>query len=348
LFVFFILELVFRFLIPASQWPSTYYDNKDQLYKYDVSHSSAGLFTSGKFAELQVKWKLNNMGWNSDIDYSTDERNKPLITIIGDSYIEARQVNTKDNIAAKLREMVQKEFNVYSFGRSGFALVQYLHLSRHVDKYFSPEILVFNLVHNDFHESLCSVKRLPGWLCLEVEDSEMRESITPPNQTKRRFVKLLRLSSTARYLFYNLQIEGIRFKSFLKRKANYTMNIDLASVGSVKEEIDKATDYVFRKLKAENPEKKILFMMDAPRVDVYTNTINESQVLWLHKLVESKCQEYGFPFLDLTRPFFEVYRSKGVKFEFDMDNHWNEIGHRVAAEALFKKLRETEILSPEL
>ena len=55
---------------------------------------------------------------------------------------------------AKLREKLHSQFDVYGFGKSGAPLSQYLQMTRYVIKHFDPEIIVINVIRNDFDESL--------------------------------------------------------------------------------------------------------------------------------------------------------------------------------------------------
>jgi hypothetical protein len=83
IFLLFVLELVFRFVIPACNRPQAIFDEKTRLYRYKANQN--GLFTIGKFAQQTAKYRINNYGWNSPIDYSK-KKSKPRIAIIGDSY----------------------------------------------------------------------------------------------------------------------------------------------------------------------------------------------------------------------------------------------------------------------
>jgi hypothetical protein len=62
-----LLEVLFRTVIPASEFPMNVFDEKDKIWKYS-NEKNTGLHTIGKFAEIQAKWRINNMGWNYPID----------------------------------------------------------------------------------------------------------------------------------------------------------------------------------------------------------------------------------------------------------------------------------------
>lgn len=86
--------------------------------------------------------------------------------------------------------------------------------------------------------------------------------------------------------------------------------------------------------------KNIIPVIDAPRNDIYENTLGESKSIWMNRLLEEKCRQYGLYFIDLTDLFRELYAADGVKFQSEYDAHWNEHGHMAAAEVLFKRIIE--------
>jgi hypothetical protein len=351
LLILIVFELVFRFIIPAAVFPYYYYDHRDRILKFDVSYSTTGIFTIGKFAQQRAKWHINNMGWKSDIDYTTSGRSKPLIAIVGDSYVEAFQVDQEKNIAAKLQEMVQEHYDVYSFGISGSPLSHYLQMSRYINKYFNPEILVFIVVHNDFSESFCSVKRKVGRLCLEeVGDEIIEGEIIPFIQSE--VIRTLMHSSVLRYIWANLKVQNLRpakqILSYLgiisKHEAQYNANIDVEMVKRTEGKIVKGVNYILTKMREENKGGKIIFLMDAPRKDIYQDTVKESDVFWLNKLMHKKCGENEFRFVDLTFPFYETYKTTKQRFESEYDYHWNETGHKEAARVLYEELKNRKII----
>src|SRR5687768_1767173 len=154
--VFIALELFFSFIIPASEFPYYYYDPNDHILRFSTTEQRDGVFTVGVMAKQRGRWHVNNAGWNSAVEFNK-EKHQLRIAIIGDSYIEALQVNVEESLAGQLRHLISKspypEVEVYAFGVSGAPLSQYLQMARYASTYFDPDILVINVVHNDFDES---------------------------------------------------------------------------------------------------------------------------------------------------------------------------------------------------
>ncbi len=349
LFLLIFSELFLKYFIHPCECPLVTFDAKDNIIKFDTNGPRQGTFSCGPFAKKEGRWRINNQGWNSDIDYAT-QRDKPLIAIIGDSYIEAFQVDVSKSIAARLREKMAGKFEVYSFGMSGAALSEYLQISRYVRKYFHPDILVINVVHNDFDESLVSGKNFQGHLYVEVLNHQAVEApVTPfvpllqrPDAYNRLKTFLVIHSSLFRYLIFNCHFdERIRqIKGFFNQhKAAYNANINVEEVKGKTEEIEIAIDYLIKTFKKENENKKIIFMIDAPRSDIYANKLAQSNVYWMNLLLEKICTKYDVGFLDLTKSFNDSYCRDHKRFNEDFDYHWNEHGHAKAAEALLAYLQ---------
>ena len=124
-----VLELFFRFVIPSNNPPQTIFSKEDLLYKYKPNQ--LGLFSIGKFAQIRSNYRINNDGWNSLIDYRKKKNNsKKRIAVIGDSYIEAFQVDYDKSYPSLLSNVLKNEYEIYSFGISGAPLSQYLHMNR--------------------------------------------------------------------------------------------------------------------------------------------------------------------------------------------------------------------------
>lgn len=353
-----ISEVFFRLIIPAANSPGGYFDEENLIYK--LAPNKSGVYTTGKFAQQKARWRINNHGWNSPVDY-TRAKNRKRIAIIGDSYIEAFQVDVDKSYPSLLREKLGDEFDVYSFGKSGAPLSQYLNISRYVNSYFNPDILIFNIIHNDFDGS---ITRLSPYniviLSLDLSDSLISEKVPSPNYSfpqynwKKRFIMKWAL---VRYLLINLQakrtmlgiVENIRKLGSKKAKEDKKVvnaNVEVSVLLSNVERIEKATEYIFERVKMENANRRIIFVMDAPRFNIYENTLDKSNVLFLHRMMDKLCKKYGFEFLDLTIPMKKNYDANRIRFESKYDSHWDEYGHKFVCEQVFMVL-ENQYRNPE-
>jgi hypothetical protein len=107
-------------------------------------------------------------------------------------------------------------------------------------------------------------------------------------------------------------------------------------------------DYLVGRFAQENPDKKIIFMMDGPRFDIYNRNLKHSNVIWLNHLMGDIVQAHHLEFIDLTTPFADHYYEYGECLNGEVDSHWNAVGHKVAARALFQKLQQIGIVTSGL
>ena len=328
-----IFELFFRFVIPAAQYPMAEYEPAYGVLHYHGRR--AGIATFGPKGERPTPWRINNRGWNSPIDYFPAPRHQPLVALIGDSYIEALQVEVGKSVVDNLRRLQQGRREVYGFGISGAPLSEYLQMSRYVREVFHPEVMVFNIVYNDFDESLAALSPKVNFLQLEDTGGHLRE-IPPTPYVPSRLKRLVAHSALARYLVVNLHIlEDVQVWTARRAQpGEFYGNVDVKGLERNRERVVRATDYLVERIVGENPGTRIVFMMDAPRLEIYEGQGGHGRLAWLYEVMRGACERYGAQLVDLTEPFRRRYERDHAAFNFPHDFHWDSLGHEVAAEAL--------------
>lgn len=337
IFLLILLEIFFRLVIPANNPPGGYFNEKEKIYLFD-NRGETGLYTVGKFAEIRSRWRINNFGCNYPIDYNT-EQDKNLMVIIGDSYIEAFQVDADKSYPYLLREKLIPDCEVYAFGMSGAALSQYLHISRYVNKFFDPDILIFNIVHNDFDESIHELYP-ESYYFLQVsfdQNGDIVETTPRPNYSMGQYnpwQRTIKKSALFRYLWYNLKISDYR-NYFIETETKLEANIKTDVVKKQENKIYLATDYIVKTIKKENENKRIIFIVDAPRNAIYNNSLSDSKVLWMNDMLKFICYKYNIEFIDLTEYMKEDFHKNNEEFNSDIDSHWNDYGHQFVSGILY-------------
>jgi hypothetical protein len=338
LVLFILLEILSRLFFPGSDRPREYYDTENNIVKYGRENGTRGMWTVGNFAQQRGKWRINNDGWNSPIDYTPAKTpGVKRIAVIGDSYIEAWQVDAEKKYPSLLDKMLGDKYEVYSFGVSASPLSQYVHMSRYVEKKYSPDVYIFNLVHNDFHQSINGLTYTPFMMTVKLNaDSTFTE--VQPVKPERAYSKmpagdLLKKSSFFRYVYENLQLKQ-RFISKAGAK-EVEMNVPVSDMMNKKDSIRRVTAYLLGRIKAELGGKEIIFVMDAPRQNIYHNDLAASKVAWLNETVGGYCKDLGMDFIDLTPYMEEDYKKNQTHFESKYDNHWSQYGHQFVANVVY-------------
>ena len=335
-----VLEVIVRLFDLAPATPKLLYDTSNHVVKFEPNQT--GVISFGKWGEKQVKYRINNCGWNSAIDYDTADT-RPLIAVIGDSYIQAMQVGVQDSYPALLQQKLKDTYRVYSFGFSGAALSQYVSMCRYIQKTFKPKIIIFNSIHNDFDESFCHLKgNGMGFMCLDTINYQTHYfDFQQPKTFRSEWLhQMTYRSALVRYL----SIYGNVKKTWQAKPAEkYNQNIDPIRVKALSSKIDRVLDILLNSIKNENPKSRILFVMDGLRNDIYKNTVSISNLMWLHTLMKEKVTAKKMEFIDLTDSFLADYKENKTHFESATDYHWNEYGHQKVAEIVEKYLVENKI-----
>jgi hypothetical protein len=304
---------------------------------------SSGQCSFGKFCYKQGTWQINNEGWNNTYNYINN--NKPTIAIIGDSYIEAFQVDVGKSLGPLVHKKISSLFNVYSFGTSGAPLSQYLQIARYVNRKFQPKIIALNLIHNDFNESISAEQYSKVYLRYrKMNDSVFIEDTIEKFHKPSPLSTLIKKFAFGRYLIHNLKIQEMHWYSIFKNTndsdtAQFNANIDVQKVKSQQNDIRIVTEQILLQFKKEFPTARLILLIDGLRKEIYQNIpYEQSNIVWMNTMVKELAQKHSIELVDLTHAFALDYSKNKTHFESTYDWHWNEYGHQIVAYALYKQI----------
>jgi len=287
----------------------------------------------------------NNYGFVSEIDYDQSSAN-PLISVVGDSYVEAMMVPFEDTVGARLTERLGDTARVYTFAVSGAALSQYLAYAEFAREKFRHDGLIAVVVGNDFDESLAKYTRKPGLHAFvdgEGGDLVLRRFDSAVPLSKR----IIRRSALFRYLVANLSVgrlpERIRDRlSSRDETARFVGNVP-AEVGATRvADAKRAVDAFFDELPARSGlgPSRILLVVDGMRPHLYNDedlaAARGSYFDVLRRYFIDGAEARGYGVIDMQAVFLEDYRARGERFEFAGDSHWNGNGHAVVTRAVLE------------
>lgn len=314
-------------------------------YEYDLllfKPDQRGVYI--KHGGVHGEYRINSAGWNSHREYRQDKAEGEFrVAVIGDSYVEALQVDYDQNFAAMLEQLLGTSVSqpvVYSFGRSGAPLSQYLHIVRYVSATYAPDVYIINLVHNDFEESFRDVAPRSYYLQFRLDENgdiiELPPSPYEPGTASRVF-RVMAASALVRYLAYNLDFLVKLTTADDTSTGNAALSDHMYDTALI-ETLDRYTFQQFVDI-ARQTDSKVLLIMDAPRCSFYDGTPpQEAPEYTLNRIASDMAQQVGIPFLDLTPCFEADYAIHNKRFDFTGDGHWNAYGHRLVADAVFQEL----------
>lgn len=345
-----ILELiVFRYILPASDFPLRRFDKKNAMMTYTPREKG----TIRIFPNLAARFNINNYGWNATMDFSPEKKlGVTRIAVIGDSFIDALMVDTDKTMAEVMeRDLMQRGRSVetYNLGTSGAPLSQYLHVMRYADKHFQPDVVVINIVHNDFVDSLTRFQQVPQMFTYAREKNGAFKDVAPAPYAPNKYKRLLFRSRTVRFLYFNCKLKDRRFFSNFLNKPDpgrFQANIDTTILNDW-DAIEALTDHIFVELKREAGKRhvRLILTMDTPRQFIYRGQDPRECVAYkLNTLAERLARRHGIPFLDLTDAFISDFAKRHKRFEYKWDGHWSAYGHKIAGSAAADYLLKNNLI----
>ena len=313
-------------------------NKKNQVFKAQANR----LVNQSKFWNFynSQKIKINNFGFRNDNNYSRSEKN--IIAVIGDSYVEAVQVPFEKTFFNILDESLGNEYKVYSFGFSGAPLSQYLKWAEFAIQNFDVKYLIFNVVSNDFYESIYEWKDSPGFHYFKKCDDDYKEYCLYRENLNENSFQFLKESSFFSYLIYNLDLINFvnNFQSLFKnlfdkdKSIKYFSNVPYKVSNQKMSDSKLAINLFFKNLATLGmPKDKIISIVDGrfySKKEEYKDSFF-SQIREFF-FIQSNINNYNY--IDLSEEFDKDFNNNKRKFEFSRDSHWNELGHFIVGKTL--------------
>lgn len=138
-----IAEIVLRFLPVATGLDVQPVTTEDPIYHFAPNRSFV-YSRDWDFAMVNTR-RVNNDGWVNDQDYLKDDP-RPLLAVVGDSYVEAQMVPYAETVEGRLAAALSGKMCVYSFAASGAPLSQYLIWAAYAVHEFGAEALMIMIL----------------------------------------------------------------------------------------------------------------------------------------------------------------------------------------------------------
>jgi len=319
--------VLFRLVMPGTDLPAN--AMIDGLIRWQPD--STGVYRRGN--AIAAPFRINRQGWNSRHEsYAEARSGKCRALLIGDSYVEAFQVEHRASLAERLED--QHGAEVYRFGISGAPLSQYVLMAERLVPRYAPDRVIVLLVHNDFVESY---RRLPGrftssFLKLDLNEGRVAGE-TPPAPYVAPATDWLRRSATMRFFWYRWNVTPETLRRALGGGERFAANVAVDEVAAELPNIRVATEHLFARLARLG--RPVLVAMDGVRQAIYDGSDDASGVRALNRLAAEAAARHGLAFLDLHTAFAADWAQHRQRFDFgDVDFHWNQRGHDLAARAI--------------
>lgn len=334
LITFVILEIIFRFLPVSESYGSTV-TNYNKPVMHFKKNSIVQRQTGFDFNHVVTK-KTNNYGFFTDIEFKRNEKN---IVIIGDSFVEASQVENEFSFHGLLNSATSNQ-KFYPIAVSGAPLSQYLLYAEFASVQFNETAgYIIVIIANDFDESWLKYKNTPGFQHFDIEGN-----LQFSDYEESKIRKILSKSAFIRYLFLDLKI-FYQLGEILNRKNEeedqpelIKKKLDAKEINKEKEIFSKKAAIIFiEELKKIVKDKPVLLLLDADKDSIYLGkkdrNFDDYRQVAMSYLIQNKKYK-NFFILDLQKTFHENWIKEKKRFDYEYDGHWSKHGHQIVFESL--------------
>ncbi|MEA2906229.1 MAG: hypothetical protein QOI12_3616 [Alphaproteobacteria bacterium] len=344
-----VAEVVLRFLPVAAALPVEPPTAANPIQRYVANQPFTWSFDWNLVHA--VRGRSNAQGFLADYDYDAADP-RPLVAVVGDSFIEALRVPFPQSLTGRLQAALGARGRAYAFAQSGSPLSQYVAYARHACAVYRPQRMVVSVVGNDFDESLYANRRRNGIFHLYPRpDGGFDHKLTPlppPGLAER----VTRRSALALYLMRNVGISNllpqfnINLAQAAPATAPYVGQTGADADPTRIEEGHRVIDWFLDELprSACLPARDIVIVIDAPRPQVYSAAdlaaTKTSYFGQMRSRLISEATARGFKVVDTEPHFVAAYAADHALFEHPTDGHWNEHGHEVVASAVRQALAD--------
>ena len=337
-----VLELLFRFAVPADQRPASAQIQGTWVTAFDRSYDSTGHTSIGRVPLESFHWTINPQGWNSTRSYITAEaRERPLIVLIGDSHVENLQSDVEQSMEAHLQSSLGDSCLVYSFGKADQSLLQDLLVMRYVDSLYRPDAFVIVVGGDVIHRSIMPG---PSMVYAYMQPADDGFVLRPPaERTPSDFARQALRSSLVRYLRFNMAQEIFPLYHIDPAARNHNENLSRERVNEL---MEPAARYILDRMSREFGDRGVLITSNyfIQRYRIYGGVkawlVRDLDTPPDYHLLEELVPEYpAVGWLDTESAFARAWERDGRRFECPDDKHLNGYGNEVVAEAILERLR---------
>jgi len=338
------LEITLRFFPVTSYVPYQPVNSDSPVARYRP-HRSFTYSNHWNFQDIHYG-RTNAQGFVSDFDYDADDI-RPLIAVIGDSYIEARMLNFSRTMQEKIRAGLRGAVRVYAFAMNGSALSQYLAFAKMARDTYRPDALIVNIVSNDFDESFAGIRSRNRF---HYFTNDARGNLRPQLigfYQISRLQEIISQSALVRYAYFHLRITDApqKIKRLLRSLpiAAQFQNPAPSPSQSTKKTTDNPETSLraaktFLKLLPEYaglPPAKIILILDGQRRSLYYGPHKKDSLFEsMRRYLLKNAPAMGYEMIDM-HPLFQIdFQTNGQRFEFTRDAHWNARAHELAGRAV--------------
>lgn len=356
LFLLVLTEIGLRLFFPQSDF---FYKTDPVLGALLIPNAEGIAITEGQTHSIKInEWGFH--GWEASLE---KDPGVVRIAILGDSFIEAMQVEEDQMLQKQLEQWLNehvegKTFEVLSFGVSGYGTAQQYILYQEYVRPFDPDIVIsmttpINDIRNN-HQALENDPHRP-YFVLDEKGALERVDFNYSEDRIRRFISFflnnadfLRQLDTYRFFIDRVVRPIVNLKS---GKTTQSIPVEYFVFGCEYDETWReawdVTYAILNQWKQEAEEEGRLWLLvngtttlqihgETAWADLMETYPEMKEECWNlerpNEMLQAWATETDSLYLDLLPAFKEEYLSEGIEHHLEQDGHWNETGHKAVAE----------------
>jgi len=318
------LMIFFPHLKPTGHMKGIFFEYDSTLGWKGVPNAS-GVFSTEAFT-MNIALNLKGLRDNKDYSYNKPEKVTRII-VLGDSFTWGKGVNNSQIYTEFLENKLDK-VEVINMGHSGYGTAQELLLLKHEGVKYSPDLIVLLFHASDLTDNVATST---GYYPRPVFAIDENNNIFLTNVPLPEISLFNKIKA---YLTYHSHLSYFVYERLQKSKSIQKI---FAPIGLIQKRCvsdEKEIQYNWRL------ESALLNEIN----DISNNKLIIVAISDEGNNLSKFCSENEIYFLNL-QPEFEKQSLKGKQLIIPKDGHWNEDGHRLAAELIYKKLIEEELVA---
>jgi lysophospholipase L1-like esterase len=346
---FLVVEMAYRILAPFPYYPPQVTAKTEHFVvsQYCPLRGWRGIphiDTDFYITERKTRVQHNSLGFR-DIEHPTDSKKEALV-FLGDSFTWGFGVNSAEMFVNILRRM-QKQNEIYNLAYPGYGTDQELLTFKFANFPQKMTKVVLIISENDLDDIILPVnnqKPKPYFVLnahnlilknVPVPEVKFPEywGDTPPGKTTRENIKTILFQSHFLHEVYQ-RLYNLRNQPAAGNNAHGESSTKLQNLKFYQQQLSR--DILAELKKDVETRGATLFVVTVPSKKQFLKNYSYApyQQHW-----QTICHDLGIPFLDLAT----AIQPYGTRAYYRIDNHWNPLGHRIAAKAILEFLNTKEL-----
>ena len=340
-FSLFILEVFIRiFTFPGSRIEPQHFYSKNDTRGWETTKNFKGVV---KTWEFKTSVNINSEGFRNFEHTKQKAEDTYRIVGLGDSFTFGFGVPFENNYLRILEKKLNRSsFNIQRYeiiktGIPGYCLLQEFILLKEQGINYKPDLVLIGFDVNDHVDSLEPFDTVcEGFLIKRV-------SLQSPFLKGKLFI----YKNFQSIYLISKTLKLITSKFIRSKEAKILYNEQLRN--EYKQKAFSLTVHLLQEIKefCQEREIKILLVFIPHKSQVHPDKFKPSMFSHYYSGLDTflgeTCQKNEIAYLNLL-PRFKLSATQGEQLYFNIDGHWNSDGHKLAAELIFEKLKELEII----